>query len=49
MTQLEPATQLCGRPPTYYDENLTLFGLGSTQHLFAFGGDGKFQVRWVQW
>jgi endoglucanase len=48
MTQLDPATHLYGRPPTYYDENLTLFGLGSRQHVFAFGGDGKLQVRWVQ-
>lgn len=48
LAQLVPATKLYGRPPTYYDENLTLFGLGGRQHVFAFGRDGELQVRWGQ-
>ena len=48
MAQLDPATNLYGRPPTYYDENLTLFGLGGRQHMFAFGRDGELQVKWRQ-
>jgi endo-1,4-beta-D-glucanase Y len=44
--QLDPATNLYGRPPTYYDENLALFGLGARQHLFAFGRNGELQLRW---
>jgi endo-1,4-beta-D-glucanase Y len=47
MAQLDPATNLIGRPPTYYDENLVLFALGGRQHLFAFGRDGELQLRWV--
>jgi endoglucanase len=48
MAQLDPVTNLYGRPPTYYDENLTLFGLGGRQQMFAFGRDGELQVRWGQ-
>jgi endoglucanase len=44
--QLDPATGLYGRPPTYYDENLILFGQGGWQHTFAFGRDGELQVKW---
>jgi endoglucanase len=47
-TELDPATNLYGRPPTYYDENLTLFGLGGRQHLFAFGRNGELQLKWGQ-
>jgi endo-1,4-beta-D-glucanase Y len=46
MAQFDSATNLFGKPPTYYDENLTLFGLGGNQHVFAFGRDGELQVRW---
>jgi endo-1,4-beta-D-glucanase Y len=46
MTQFDPATNLYGRPPTYYDENLALFGLGARQHMFAFGRYGELQLRW---
>jgi endo-1,4-beta-D-glucanase Y len=45
-TQFDPATNLYGRPPTYYDENLALFGLGGRQHMFAFGRYGELQLRW---
>jgi endo-1,4-beta-D-glucanase Y len=48
LAQLDPATNLYGRPPTYYDENLTLFGLGGRQHMFAFGREGELQVKWGQ-
>jgi endoglucanase len=44
--QLDPATNLYGRPPTYYDENLALFGLGVRQHMFAFGRGGELQLKW---
>jgi endoglucanase len=43
---LDPATHLCCDPVTYYDENLTLFGLGNREHLFAFGREGELQLRW---
>jgi endo-1,4-beta-D-glucanase Y len=46
MAQFVPATNLFGKPPTYYDENLTLFGLGGNQHVFSFGRDGELQVTW---
>jgi endo-1,4-beta-D-glucanase Y len=46
--QLDPATSLYGRPPVYYDENLTLFGLGGRQRWFIFGRDGELQLRWGQ-
>lgn len=46
MAQFDPATNLLGKLPTYYDENLTLFGLGGNQHVFAFGPDGELQVTW---
>jgi endo-1,4-beta-D-glucanase Y len=45
-TEFDPATNLYGRPPTYYDENLALFGLGARQHVFAFGPYGELQLRW---
>jgi endo-1,4-beta-D-glucanase Y len=44
--QVDPATGLYGRSPTYYDENLILFGQGGWQHTFAFGRDGELQVKW---
>jgi endo-1,4-beta-D-glucanase Y len=46
MAQFDPTTNLFGKPPTYYDENLTLFGLGANQHVFSFGRDGELQVTW---
>jgi endo-1,4-beta-D-glucanase Y len=44
--QFDPRTNLYGRPPTYYDENLALFGLGVRQHMFAFGRSGELQLKW---
>ena len=47
--QLDATTNLFGRPPTYYDENLILFGMGgATQPIFAFGRDGELQVKWAK-
>lgn len=46
VAQFDPVTHLYGKPPTYYDENLILFGLGGRQHVFAFGRDGELQVTW---
>lgn len=43
--QLDVVTHLYGRPPTYYDENLILFGLGGGQ-TFSFGRNGELQVKW---
>ena len=45
MAHIDPATNLYVKP-TYYDENLTLFGLGGSQHMFAFDRTGELQVRW---
>ncbi len=45
MAQINPATNLYFRP-TYYDESLSLFGLGGSQHMFAFDRTGELQVRW---
>jgi endo-1,4-beta-D-glucanase Y len=45
MVNIDPATNLYIRP-TYYDENLSLFGLGGSQHMFAFDRTGKLEVRW---
>jgi endoglucanase len=41
-----PSTSLYGNPPVYYDENLTLFGLGARQQWFAFGRGGELEVKW---
>jgi endoglucanase len=45
MAQIDPVTNLYVKP-TYYDENLSLFGLGTSQHTFAFDRTGELQVRW---
>ncbi len=41
-----PSTSLYGHPSIYYDENLTLFGLGARQQWFAFGRGGELEVKW---
>jgi endo-1,4-beta-D-glucanase Y len=46
--QPDPVIKLYGRPPAYYDESLTLFGLGGRQHWFTFGRGGELQLRWGQ-
>jgi endo-1,4-beta-D-glucanase Y len=44
--QLDSTTHLYRRPPTYYDESLTLFGVGGRQQMFGFGRNGELQVKW---
>ena len=46
MAQIDPVTNLYRRQPTYYDANLSLFGLGASQHMFAFDRTGELQVKW---
>jgi endoglucanase len=43
---MDAAAHLCCRPVTYYDENLTLFGLGSMELFFAFGREGELRLLW---
>lgn len=38
--------QLIGIPPTYYDQVLSLFGLGWEEGRFEFGAQGELHVRW---
>jgi endoglucanase len=35
-----------GSGPTYYDQNLALFGSGWMEHKFQFGSSGELLVRW---
>lgn len=44
--QRDPATGLYGRNPSYFDQNLALFGLGWTEKRFRFERDGSLQVKW---
>ena len=37
---------LYGTPPKYYDENLTLFGLGWFERQFWFDAEGRLAVAW---
>jgi endoglucanase len=37
---------LFGDPPTYYDQNLVLFGRGWTEGRFAFGPRGALETQW---
>jgi endo-1,4-beta-D-glucanase Y len=48
LAELNVTNHLFGQQPTYYDENLILFGMGGggSQPVFAFGRDGKLQVNW---
>jgi endo-1,4-beta-D-glucanase Y len=41
-----PATGLYGEPPSYYDQNLAMFGEGWMEHRFRFGVDGDLEVKW---
>lgn len=44
--ELDPATKLYGRQPTYYDQNLAMFGTGWQEHRFEFGVEGELRVEW---
>jgi endoglucanase len=35
-----------GNGPTYYDQNLVLFGSGWNEKQFQFGSSGELLVRW---
>jgi len=37
---------LYGKPPKYYDENLTLFGLGWVERQFWFDAEGRLATAW---
>jgi endo-1,4-beta-D-glucanase Y len=45
-SQLDEKSNLYGSSPTYYDQNLILFGSGWIEKRFEFGSDGDLQVRW---
>ena len=36
-----------GAPPTYYDQNLVLFGLGFVERRYRFAPDGSLEPRWA--
>jgi len=44
--QRNPATELYGNPPAYYDQNLAMFGEGWTSHRFRFDREGELRVTW---
>ena len=50
--QLDEKTNLYGHGynsgPTYYDQNLILFGSGWMEKLFQFGTSGELLVRWTR-
>ena len=45
-SQLDEKTGLYGKVPTYYDQNLILFGLGWTEKQFRFSPGGELIVPW---
>jgi len=45
-SQLDEKSNLYGTPPTYYDQNLILFGSGWLEKSFQFGISGELLVRW---
>jgi endoglucanase len=45
-SQLNGSSNLYGSNPTYYDQNLALFGTGWIEKSFQFGSSGELQVRW---
>ncbi len=47
IAQFDAATGvLIGQDPRYYDQVLTLFGLGWLEHRFSFSSQGQLVVRW---
>jgi endo-1,4-beta-D-glucanase Y len=44
--QLDPVTHLYGRPARYYDQNLSMFGMGWMERRFRFGPRGELEVPW---
>jgi endoglucanase len=45
-SQLDEKSYLYGSSPTYYDQNLALFGSGWLEKRFQFGSSGELLVRW---
>ena len=45
--ELNPGTGLYGNDPTYYDQNLALFGVGFAEKRFGFGPGGELIVGWT--
>jgi endo-1,4-beta-D-glucanase Y len=45
-SQLDEKSNLYGSSPTYYDQNLALFGSGWIEQRFQFGSSGELRVRW---
>lgn len=45
-SQLDEKTGLYGKVPTYYDQNLILFGMGWMQKQFRFSDSGELIVSW---
>ncbi len=45
-SQLDEKTGLYGKVPTYYDQNLILFGVGWMQKQFRFSDSGELIVPW---
>jgi endoglucanase len=43
---LNAKTGLYGRPARYYDQNLTLFGLGWRERRFWFDSSGALKLWW---
>jgi len=44
--ELNSQTGLYGNPARYYDQNLILFALGSTERRFWFDSQGELQTSW---
>jgi endoglucanase len=45
-SQLDEKSYLYGNSPTYYDQNLALFGTGWMEKRFQFGTNGELLVGW---
>lgn len=45
-SQFDSKTGLYGSPAKYYDQNLLLFALGSTEHRFWFDSQGGLNTSW---
>jgi endo-1,4-beta-D-glucanase Y len=46
--QLDSASGLYGKDPTYYDQNLVLFATGFLDERFRFGLRGELKVEWTK-
>jgi endo-1,4-beta-D-glucanase Y len=45
-SQFDSKTGLYGNPAKYYDQNLLLFALGSTERRFRFDSQGRLKTNW---